>query len=325
MKPYISVIVPTMRIGGLDILFEGLEGQTFKEFELVLVDSLYEYRKDLIKEKSKNYSFKVKHLSALNEDKFTATGYCRSMNTGIVNSSGHLAFFICDYTWLEPCCLQNHANFHKYEKINPNTALLCSYNYVKLPELNSDFNKIYAHNIPYDTEENRRKYITQELECFNEYVNDLNSGKLNNLMWSILRDPFIANSNPRLLPFELTDVKTNIPEGPVNSKCCFLKNESYVMDSLLKINGLNEALDGSHGWQDIEFADRLVSLLGTNLYCKPLVTSITVNPRSIMYGRSRSRGVYDNEAIWKDGTSSNFKNRVNSWVLKDNLVKEENE
>jgi hypothetical protein len=58
--PDISIVMPTNRVGGLDLLFKSLENQTFKNFELVLVDSLYKHRKDLVSEKAKQYSFKVR-------------------------------------------------------------------------------------------------------------------------------------------------------------------------------------------------------------------------------------------------------------------------
>ena len=50
--PYLSVVFPTMRPGGLDFVFSSLENQTFKDFELVFADNLYNYRKDIVKEKA---------------------------------------------------------------------------------------------------------------------------------------------------------------------------------------------------------------------------------------------------------------------------------
>ena len=38
--PYLSIVVPTMRVGGLNILFDALAAQRFTDFELVLVDGL---------------------------------------------------------------------------------------------------------------------------------------------------------------------------------------------------------------------------------------------------------------------------------------------
>jgi glycosyltransferase involved in cell wall biosynthesis len=56
-KPYISIIMPTMRIGGLGVVFDSLEKQEFRDFELVIADNIYEYRKDIVKEKAKQYSY----------------------------------------------------------------------------------------------------------------------------------------------------------------------------------------------------------------------------------------------------------------------------
>ena len=45
----ISVINITNRIGGLDILKDNLDKQSYKDFELIMCDGLYEWRKDEVK------------------------------------------------------------------------------------------------------------------------------------------------------------------------------------------------------------------------------------------------------------------------------------
>ena len=60
--PKISVIVPTNRIGGLDILFESLKRQSFQDFELILADAIYQYRKNIVAETVRQYGFPVKHI-----------------------------------------------------------------------------------------------------------------------------------------------------------------------------------------------------------------------------------------------------------------------
>jgi len=308
-KPYISVIVATTRIGGLDILCSGLEQQTFKDFELVFADNLYEYRKDIVKQYSYKYSFPIKHIKPNGND-FTAATWCRDQNTALINASGHIAFFVGDYTWLESNCLQVHADFHKNEKPNVHCGLICSFTLCKLPKLHKDFYRPYADIIPYDTESNRKKFVVREKECFIDYVNDLNNAKLNSLMWSIFDEQLY---NPKSL--EITETRISLPEGITDNSQCFLRNESFVLDDIFAINGFNEELDGTHGWQDWEFIDRSVALLGTRLYSKSNITAINVNPRNIMYCRNRSRGVLDNEMIWKRNKAINFSNKINAYSL----------
>jgi hypothetical protein len=309
VSPHISVIISTTRVGGLDVIFSGLQGQTFQDFELVLIDNLYEYRKSIVAKQAKQYSFPVKHLPPRGTG-FTAATWCRDQNTGLINASGNLAFFIGDYSWLHSECLAIHANFHK-DKPNDRCALLCAFDLSKLPALHADFKRTYAGTAPYDTEVNKKLFIEQEQQYFNNYVMDLQSGALDGMMWSIFEEPFL---NPNAL--ERTDARAGLSMGVVDNRQCFLRNESFVLDDMIEINGFNEALDGSHGWQDWEFIDRASVLLGTTLYGNPVITATNVNPRSIMYCRNRSRGVYDNESIWKHGLDVGFQDRVNDWSLK---------
>jgi hypothetical protein len=249
------------------------------------------------------------------DNKLTATKYCKALNTGIVNSSGHIGYFITDYVWLHENCLQLHSDFHQKEKSTPNYGYICSYNICKLPPLHKDFNNVYAGNIIPDTPDNEKRFIDKEKECFNRYIEDLDSNKLKTSMYSIFNNEITTLNS--FLDFEVKDSKTAYPKGIVDTSCCFLKNESYVLDDIVNINGFNEELDGSHGWQDWEFLDRLQTRCGTKLYNNPDITATIIDCRSILYGRLRERGVYSDEAIWKKGKASNFTKDVNTWSLKD--------
>src|SRR5436309_1054308 len=101
-KPYISILCPSTRTGGLDHTFETLKRQKFQDFELLLVDSLYYYRKDLIEEQQSKCSFKIKHLKQLE----TATDLAHCINNALIRAEGHLLYFLPDYTCLEAECLQ---------------------------------------------------------------------------------------------------------------------------------------------------------------------------------------------------------------------------
>lgn len=307
--PNISIIVPTSRIGGLDILFSSLENQIFKDFELILIDSLYDKREHIVKDKMKQFSFIIKHIPS-KEEKFTATNYCKAMNTGIINSSGNLAYFTCDYTWLTPECLQIHNDFHK---TNINTGLLCSYVHKKLPKLNSIIDNVYYSPEPY-TIHTESSFINNETNNFTKYLEDLNNDKFKDIMYSIFEEEFNIHSNINTLEHEQNSER---PEGYLDINSCFLKNESYTLKDLIEINGLNEELDGSHGWQDIELVDRLKTLLNTKFCSKSITTNIIINPRTVLGGRLRNRAVFSNETIWKTGKLQGFRNKVNNYTLKD--------
>lgn len=89
-----------------DIILKSLEKQTFTDFEFVIVDALYQTRKDFFKQKT--FSFPIKHI----EDKpnvWNSKGMwalCSARNQGILHSDGELIVFIDDIfsfgsDWLE--------------------------------------------------------------------------------------------------------------------------------------------------------------------------------------------------------------------------------
>jgi len=307
MKPYISVIIPTTRIGGLDITFAGLKRQTFKDFELILVDTLYEKRKDLVKDKADEYGLQVKHI--LQEE--GATRYCSAMNDGVLISDGNILYCIGDYTWLDPECLAKHAEFHRTK--TDKYAMAGNFVEYALPKLNANFYRPYASNVPYIVDEVPNRFVMAEKENFENYVEDLNSRKLDTLMWSILESPYTVSDDPRSL--DITNTKEQRPDGLTTTNHCFLKNESFDMDMVLEINGFNEALDGSHAWTDWEFIDRMIVLTNTQPYYKSDAITHTINPRPVLYGRKREREVFSNEKIWKAGKDENFATRVNDYSL----------
>ena len=92
----ISVIMATARDNypmiGLPETFifeptlESLEIQSFQDFELIIVDALYDFRKDYFKDKK--FSFPIKHLKPKPSpwDKIGAWRVCNQLNTAIIHS-----------------------------------------------------------------------------------------------------------------------------------------------------------------------------------------------------------------------------------------------
>lgn len=246
MKPYISIIMPTMRIGGLDIVFDCLEKQTFKDFELILVDNLYDYRKDIVKEKLKQYSFQCKHINTIKKQ-FPLHTYCHCVNSGIVQASGDIILFSSDYYYRMPNFLQKHADFHK---ITPD-----NWGYAP-PGLNIISPTLLKKDLP-----------TYGINNHEQYMQDLEMGKLQNFMWSIFDDSSIFNSQNVLhWPEEDRnirgyDMKIDYNYGQwVSPDYIFLQCESVKIKPLLAANGLNEELDGCHAFQDVDLSYRLKNL-----------------------------------------------------------------
>ncbi|MBA7678922.1 hypothetical protein ES703_87202 [subsurface metagenome] len=89
----------------IDVLFNSLDQQIFKDFELILIDEL-ERRNSLISEYIKNFNFQLKILRPKNTTaKFRA---CCHYNQGIIEADGELIILIDDGTWVDWACLNRH-------------------------------------------------------------------------------------------------------------------------------------------------------------------------------------------------------------------------
>ena len=291
-----------MRIGGLDTLFNSLENQTFKDFELILSDSLYEYRKDIVKNQAEKYSFKFKHIKPIN-DKFPIFSLAHSSNSGIVQAEGDVILFTTDFRYLMPWSLQMHANFHKSHPDNigyaPGSKFLVS------PKIKNNLPS-YGRNTDYL-----------------QYIDDLKNNKLTDFMWSIFEnDPF---GTPQDLSTwqELDRVKIGYDpktlvakDVEVSPEQIFLQSESVKTKIVLEANGLNEDFDGAFNYVDPEFAYRLKNLfnfkwLGDN---SNIIYRIAGGEKVINKGQLLENAQNKAELIYqkyKEGSTD----PVNTWSL----------
>lgn len=100
----ISVVVPTRRLGGLDMTFTSLENQMFRDFELVLVDGWYRHRREDVEEYAEEFSFPVRHL-------YDGHGrmdgwYDTNRNVALPYVDGELLVFMDDYAEMLPYVLK---------------------------------------------------------------------------------------------------------------------------------------------------------------------------------------------------------------------------
>lgn len=295
----ISVIVPTNRIGGLDILFESLKHQTYKNFELVLVDAIYQQRKTIVEEKSKEYDFKIKHIEP-KDNTFPISNYCKSINTGLCAAEGELVYFTCDYSYLYKDILLTHANFHSDAPEDHILMLpmdVCNFDH-------SIISKTLLDNRQYGTKGMDEKYklmvaseedyVSSHNKWSEDYAEDVLSGKLNDILWSIFNKPFNINDINKILIDNKTDLKfqnssTHTPTPAFHDLLC-LKNDSFNRNFLMKANGMDEDLDGSHGYQDTELTRRLFNVYGAKFFAinklpvKIFNTRYYLEPRKIVKG-----------------------------------------
>jgi len=114
-------------------------------------------------------------------------------------------------------------------------------------------------------------------------------------------------------------ISTDIPEEVFQDLCC-LKNDSFKREFLLEANGMEELLDGSHGFQDTELSRRLKKLYNGKFYAVNRYPASIINsryylePRKIINGYNNIKIIdskYQNQEPLQNNTITQFlKERV---------------
>lgn len=276
-RPYLSVCVPTMRIGGLDVLFHGLRGQVFRDFEVVVADGVRQGSNRWFPDGTKTLD-RPFTLVKPEPNPFPVNAFCKYANTALDWARGEVVVFLTDYTWLPPDCLQRHADWHKSHRAGQ--GYMAPHRYVALPPLHPGFPK-YA---PDGTDTER-------------YAEDVLSGRLQRFSWSIFETPF--DGDPRTMPFCTAtgaDPKLSLPAGAVDPMMFHGKNESVRASDAKRVRW-NERLDGTHGWQDCDMAQAL----SIDWELDPSNVAYILNPRPVFPLARRLRPFETNEAVWRAG------------------------
>jgi len=121
-KPLVSVNMCTIRsVPRWELLLDSMEQQTFKDFEYIIVDGLYNQRKDEVEKILKDYSFPITYVKDKfwyhsEEEKFgTRPGLPSARNTGVIHARGKLIVWHDDNTWLPPDWLSRHVQAFKLD------------------------------------------------------------------------------------------------------------------------------------------------------------------------------------------------------------------
>lgn len=330
-KPTISVIIPTNRVGGLDVLFECLKEQSFQSFELILVDALFNKRKKIVEEKSKLYNFTIKHIEPLNNT-FPICNYCRSMNTGLCVAQGSVVYFSCDHSYMLRDTLLTHAKFHSNTPNNNILMLPVNDCPVKLEAISSNFPKDRQYGTRGHDEAVKlliapeKTYVDAHNEWSDRYVEDLEKGLLDKVLWSIFEEKFVYDNLVNFISSTSIDTKFNncssTEPSPAFHDLCCVKNDSFKRDFLMEANGFEEEMDGTHGFQDSELARRLLRVHGAQFFAMNIMPASVINTRYYLSPRKIIKG-YNNikiinaknmkEQILKNNTITEFKkNKINA-------------
>jgi len=100
----ISVITQTNRYGGIDVAYNSLKNQTYKDIEWILVDDIHEIRNDEVKKYVKD--IKLKHLKPRPKLPDHVWNLPEGYNDGFNVSEGELIVILEDYIWIKPNAIE---------------------------------------------------------------------------------------------------------------------------------------------------------------------------------------------------------------------------
>lgn len=144
----ISVITVTNRAGGIDINYSALKRQTFKDWEWVLVDTLYEERKEAVKIYTKEDK-RVRHVKQRTKEALARTWLNHAENQGIRESKGELIVFLQDYIHIKPDALEK---FYLQYKANPKHFVSGVGHQYQCPEVKDLKGLITVFDKPFETQ-----------------------------------------------------------------------------------------------------------------------------------------------------------------------------
>lgn len=208
--PKISVLTVSGRRLYQEYQIMSLKAQTFKDFEWVFVDDLYDERKEEMI-KMVDGAFPFTHLHQQNVVDYFAVG--AGHNDGFVRCKGELVFFMIDYTLPEAHCLERHWEM-----------------YQKFPK---SFFSGSCYDMPYTPEERPTAAV---LNLPNYRINLFMSGYHH---WSHINDGVYSVGDNGIQDWW----------GG--------RNDSAPMEALLECNGMDERIDGGHGYHDDDLAQRM--------------------------------------------------------------------
>ncbi|GAA5036486.1 hypothetical protein GCM10011506_30380 [Marivirga lumbricoides] len=123
----VTVIIPTFnRAGQVINLLKSLEKQTFKEFEVVLInDGSGDNTLETLNEYNQTTNLQLTIIDSINK------GRAVSRNLGVKQAKGKILIFFDDDVRANPDCIKSHVNFHR-EKTNSVLSGPCLYDKSKL-------------------------------------------------------------------------------------------------------------------------------------------------------------------------------------------------
>lgn len=107
----LSIIYLTYRCGGFDILADSLINQTYKKYELIIIDDYKIDRRETVRKYLTSKHIYPKYIGPSKPKCFPELAYniSNAINTGIILSTKEVIVVITDYQWFAPDCFEKIA------------------------------------------------------------------------------------------------------------------------------------------------------------------------------------------------------------------------
>jgi len=233
----ISIIMPTARsdysiIGlpnthFLEPTIKSLKKQTFKDFEFILVDGLYDKRPNLL---SSKFPFPVKHVPIHPNHRFWFNRkrwfVCAALNTGIIHAEGELLVRIDDCSQFEADYLEKFWN--GYQSGFFPLAMHIRYFKGKPARANIKYlNQVYQKRHPNISD-------TERTEMLHRLYGD--KGLVRDTRWAV-----VEKNGGKMI-------------APIN---WYYGYSCVSLEAALKVNGYDELFDADKSLEDVDFGSRL--------------------------------------------------------------------
>jgi len=240
--PKVSVLLGSSRPGGIDVSLLGLEAQTYDDFEVIFVDGRYHQRHGLV-------------LDA-------------------VERSGLKApfFHVPNHRYGEPPWTSICAGFNTGFMLAAGeiVIMLCDYAYAPPGWIEAH---LACHTEPgMVVAPHRYREMPPTVTIRNDYESTTH------FLDPITVDAVLSSS---VQPQEVNDSKLVMPDGPVNHLYMHTKNESFPLDNVLAIGGMDENYDRGRGPGDHCIGHRLIDSGLQGWLCGAATVEV-LNPRGIM-------------------------------------------
>lgn len=274
--PKVSVLVCTYRAGGLDLVLGSLAKQTFRDFEIVLVDDLREWRFQKVREFAgllglepklvypEHYPVGVASKPYLHGAvPLASAGASLAENKAIVHASGELCLWLCDYSWAPEDWIASH--WRAYLAHDRKASAVAGARYLNPPPVKSGLLR------------GAGKEGASSGDLIHPYA------VLPDAQVSIFERPLtegVSGLDPQV---EGQDLRLSMHEkmAPTDTCMFFFKNEGVPRQLLLDLNGVEAVYDPGHLHGDSDLYIRMM-MSGWRFYISRACETSIVQVRNIM-------------------------------------------